>query len=311
MRVKIVLLYENDTGKALCEVASRILTAVSISFGHSFVVSMRKTTAHEIEDPILDACLEADAVLASSDSMRSLPSLVMELGCLSRVRELRYDHLIENRSLMGEDKPLRAMIVQALESEPEALASAVQAAYAAAEREDLTIHAIPPAGKLAQGWQDALDAAQGTKPKHDWSLPEALPAMIREPAYSGIVLCPPYAGMIIAPAATALCGAPAMGYDQYLGGQCPLYTPLHGEDDVFGDRANPFGMLRAVYALLRDSLRMELEAGCVEAAFRNILQAGWRSADISAPGLPQLNADGIADLLCQQIEVAGEWAAHQ
>lgn len=311
MRVKIVLLYENDLGKTLCEVASRILTAISLSFGHSFVVSMRRTSARDVEDAVLDVCLDADAVLVSASDMRALDSLVMELGCLSRVRELRYDHLIENRSLMGEDKPLRAMVVQALESEMEALASAVQTAYAVAEREDLPIHAVPPTGKLMQDWQEALKTPQGKKHKHDWSLPEALPAIIRDPVNVGVVLCPPYAGMVLAPAVTALCGAPAMGYDQYLGGQCPLYVALATEEATVGERANPFGMLRAVYALLRDSLNMELEAGCVEAAFRNVLQAGWRSADIASPGLPQLNAEGIADLLCQQIEVAGEWVTHQ
>ena len=311
MRVKIVLLYENEQGKILCDVASRVLTAISLSFGHSFVLSARYSRALEVEDAVLDACLEADAVLAGSAQMVSLPSLTMEMECLSRVRELRYDHFVANRSLMGEGKPLRAVVVQALEADMDALKSAVQTAYTVAEREELTIHAVPPSGKLLQDWQDALKEAQGKKLKHDWSLPETLPAVIRDPAYAGVILCPPYAGMVVAPAVTALCGAPAMGYDQYVGGKCPLYAPLAMEESTHGDEVNPFGMLRAVHGLLRDSLNMELEAGCVEAALRNVLQAGWRSVDIAETGLPQLGADGIADLLCQQIEVAGEWVSNQ
>ena len=311
MRKKIVLLYENDSGRMLCDVASRVLMALSVAFGHNFVVSVRYTHADEVEDAILDACSEADAVLLSADNMLSLPSLAEETECLARVRELRYDHLIENRSLMGVNKPLRAIVVQAVDSEGDALECAVRTAYALAEHDDLPIHAVPPAGKLAEDWQNALLAAKGQKHKHDWSLPEALPAIIHEPAEAGVVLCPPFAGAVIAPALTALCGAPAMGYDRYVGGRCPLYASLATEETVMGDSVNPFGMLRAVYALLHDEMQMELEAGCVEAALRNVLQAGWRSPDIVSPGLPQLGADGIADLLCQQIEVAGEWASKQ
>ena len=66
-----------------------------------------------------------------------------------------------------------------------------------------------------------------------------------------------------------------------------------------------------VQALLRDELKLEMEADCVEAAMRNVLQAGWRSPDIAAAGLPQLGAGSMAELLCQQIEVAGEWVSNQ
>jgi len=311
MRMKIVLLYESDNGRLLCDIASRVLMAISVAFGHNFVVSVRYTHAAEVEDAILDACAEADAVLLSADNMLSLPSLVAEMDCLCRVRELRYDHLIDNRSLMGLAHPLRAVIVQAVDAESDALECAVKAAYALAEHEEMPIHVVPPTGKLSEDWQKALAAAQGMKHKHDWQLPEVVPTVIREPEETGVVLCPPFAGTVVAPALTALCGAPAMGFDHYAGGQCQMYAPLAMDEVVMSDSINPFGMLRAVHALLRDALQMELEAGCVEAALRNVLQAGWRSPDIASPGLPQLGADSIADLLCQQIEVAGEWASKQ
>ena len=73
MRMKIVLLYESDNGRLLCDIASRVLMAISVAFGHNFVVSVRYTHAAEVEDAILDACAEADAVLLSADNMLSLP----------------------------------------------------------------------------------------------------------------------------------------------------------------------------------------------------------------------------------------------
>jgi len=313
MREKIVLLYEDDIGKTLCDVASRVLTAVSLSFGHTFVVSVRQCIGDEIDDDTLDICLDADAVLAASDKMACLDSLFGELYCTCRVRELRYDHMIDNRSLMGEDKPLRVQIVQALEAQEASLLQAASQAFALAKQEGVALRPVPPSGKLREEWEKAVIAAQNTAEGivyDEMQLPDVLPHLIRDPQHAGVLLCPPYAGMVLSPALTALCGAPSMGYDMYLGGQCPLYTALSSHEYVIGDGINPFGLLRAVEHLLRESFKMELEAGCVEAALRNVLQAGWRSPDIASAGMPQLGATSMAELLCQQIEVAGEWVSN-
>ena len=308
MREKIVLLYEDNNGKILCDVASRVLTAVSLSFGHTFVVSVKCCRDEEMDDATLDACMEADAILAASDQMLCLDSLSAELYSNCRVRDLRYDHLIDNRSLMGKNKPLNAVVVQALEAEEAALLCAAKAGFALAAQENLPLRPVPPSGKLQDDWQKTMESAADVQVlSEEISLPDVIPSVIYAPEEAGVLLCPPYAGMVLTPALTALCGAPAMAYDRYLGGQCPLYVALSSHESVRGDEVNPFGLLRAVQQLLRDDLKLELEAGCVEAAMRNVLQAGWRSPDIASMGLPQLGAGSMAELLCQQIEVAGEW----
>lgn len=314
MREKIVLLYEDENGKTLCDVASRVLTAVSLSFGHTFVITVRQCKDVDIDDDTLDICLDANAVLAASDKMLCLDALAAEIYCTCCERELRYDHLIDNRSLTGADKPLQVLIVQALESQEAALSQAAAQAFALAKQENVTLRSVQPAGTLREEWNKAVAAARQKETGvycEEMQLPEVLPEVIRNPEQAGVLLCPPYAGLVLAPALAALCGAPAMGYDVYYGGQCPLYAALASHEYVVGDGVNPFGMLRAVEHLLRVQLKMELEAGCVEAALRNVLQAGWRSPDIASPGLPQLGATSMAELLCQQIEVAGEWVSNQ
>ena len=62
-----------------------------------------------------------------------------------------------------------------------------------------------------------------------------------------------------------------------------------------------------MHRALRDTLKLDREAACMEAAIRNVLQAGWRTPDVARPDAKPLIADQIADLVCQQIEVAGEW----
>jgi len=312
MREKIVLLYEDNNGKILCDVASRVLTAVSLSFGHSFVVTVRECAEEEIDDQTLDVCTEANVILATSDEMECMESLTAELYCNCRVRDLRYDHLIDNRSLMGKDKPLRAVIVQALESEEAALQCAARQANAIAGPEDMPLRPVPPSGNLRDAWQKATEEAREIDVvSQDIALPDVIPALIRAPHDAGVFLCPPYAGQVLAPALAALCGAPSMCFDKYIGGQCPVYVALGSNERVVGEEVNPFGLLRAVERLLREDLNMELEADCVQAAMRNVLQAGWRSPDIAATGMPLLGAGSMAELLCQQIEVAGEWVTSE
>ena len=43
----------------------------------------------------------------------------------------------------------------------------------------------------------------------------------------------------------------------------------------------------------------------------SVLQAGWRTGDIALPDTPPLQMNGVTELICEQIEVAGEWITHE
>ena len=96
-----------------------------------------------------------------------------------------------------------------------------------------------------------------------------------------------------------------------LNGECPLCAPLEQNDNALRDQLNPFGLLRAIEHLLREGMHLEREAACIEASMRNVLQAGWRTGDIALPDTPPLQMNGITELICEQIEVAGEWITHE
>ena len=82
-----------------------------------------------------------------------------------------------------------------------------------------------------------------------------------------------------------------------------MYAPLRDIDDA----ADPFGMLRAICHLLKHTLKLEKEAGCLDAAVSNVLQAGWRTSDILSPDTQLTDIEGAAELICGQIELAGSW----
>lgn len=307
MRAKIVLLYESERGKALCDIASYVMSQLAVTFGHTLSMPLRRCDrSSDVTDDVAALCEDAACILAGESGMQCLNALAEESGCQVRVRELRYDHLIENRALMGADKALNAVLVQPVTSREADLIAAARQAYALSARDSLPIIQVAPSGKLAESWKKALDRADSVNaPFHarETAVQQMIPDFVYRPSRMGVILCPPYAGGILAEAAAALCGGAGLCFDSYLVGDCGLYAPLRQEsDDV-----NPFGMLRALHRMLRDVLKLDREAACLEAAIRNVLQAGWRTPDIAHADAKPLIADQICDLVCQQIEVAGEW----
>ena len=160
MRGKIVLLYESERGKALCDTASFVLSQMAVTFGHTLSMPLRRCGRDgQVTDDVLALCEDAAAVLAGESGMRCLPALAEKMGCQIRVRELRYSHLIENHALMGPDKALNAVLIQSVSSRDDDLIAAARQAYAFSARDSLPIIQVAPSGKLAESWKKALERA--------------------------------------------------------------------------------------------------------------------------------------------------------
>ena len=92
MRGKIVLLYETERGKALCDIASYVLTQVAVAFGHALTLPEKRCEqAAEVSDEIIDLCADAEGVLVGDGDMACLSALTDELLCASR--PVSYTHL--------------------------------------------------------------------------------------------------------------------------------------------------------------------------------------------------------------------------
>ena len=57
--------------------------------------------------------------------------------------------------------------------------------------------------------------------------------------------------------------------------------------------------------MLRYSLKLEQEADCVDSAVKNILEAGWRTPDMTNMG-DGISAYKMQQLISEQINLAGE-----
>ena len=82
-----------------------------------------------------------------------------------------------------------------------------------------------------------------------------------------------------------------------------LYEPSHGSaPDIAGqDIANPIATILSAAMLLRYSFDLDREADAVEAAVREVLKEGWRTADIMADGCQKIGTAQMGDKIAEKI----------
>ena len=132
--------------------------------------------------------------------------------------------------------------------------------------------------------------------------------LVRDPSQFDVILTGNLFGDILSDEAAAIAGSLGVMPSASLGdGKRGLYEPIHGSaPDIAGqDMANPLGMILSAAMLLRWSLGLDREADCVEAAVSNVLEAGWRTPDLAPCGMPRIGTQGIGQLVCDQIDLAG------
>ena len=131
---------------------------------------------------------------------------------------------------------------------------------------------------------------------------------VRNPAQFSAALCGPLAGSAVSGAAAALMGGRGVLPGAFLGDSKPiLYQPAHGpEPEIAGkDIADPIGMILCAAMMLRLSLNLSNEAECVETAVANVLEAGWRTADLTPGGSPKVGTEAIGKLIAEQVDTVG------
>jgi 3-isopropylmalate dehydrogenase len=89
-------------------------------------------------------------------------------------------------------------------------------------------------------------------------------------------------GDILSDEAAALTGSLGMLPSATVGGKINLYEPIHGSaPDIAGKGiANPLGAIATAAMLLRHSFQREAEAHAIEQAISQVLQTGYRTADL-------------------------------
>jgi 3-isopropylmalate dehydrogenase len=122
--------------------------------------------------------------------------------------------------------------------------------------------------------------------------------LITNPARFDVILTENLFGDILSDEAAAITGSLGMLASATIGGEVDLYEPVHGSaPDIAGKGiANPLGAIASVAMLLRLSAKMPHEATDLEAAIRQVLEAGHRTRDLAQPHQDRPDPIGVHEM---------------
>jgi len=102
------------------------------------------------------------------------------------------------------------------------------------------------------------------------------------PRHFDVVVTENLFGDILSDETGVISGSLGMLPSATIGGAVNLYEPVHGSaPDIAGTgKANPLGAILTAAMMLRYSAKLDQEAAAIEAAVNQVLDAGYRTADI-------------------------------
>jgi len=122
-------------------------------------------------------------------------------------------------------------------------------------------------------------------------------SLVQRPKDFDVVLTENMFGDILSDQAGGVVGSLGLLASASIGGPVGVYEPVHGSaPDIAGKGiANPLGAIFSAALLLRHSFQLDQEAACIENAVRNVLNQGYRTADLVRPeqnAVPTLEMGG-------------------
>jgi len=128
--------------------------------------------------------------------------------------------------------------------------------------------------------------------------------IVKNPAQFDVIVTENMFGDILSDEASMITGSIGMIPSSSLGAtSCGLYEPIHGSaPDIAGmDVANPIGTILSVAMMLRYSFDMAEEADCIENAVSELLDEGYRTADIMSEGMTKIGCCQCGRLICEKL----------
>lgn len=128
--------------------------------------------------------------------------------------------------------------------------------------------------------------------------------LVKNPSQFDVVLTSNIFGDILSDEAAMITGSIGMLASSSLGAtKRGLFEPIHGSaPDIAGkDLANPIATILSAAMMLRDSFDMMKEAETIEKAVSDVLDAGYRTADIMSEGKTQVKGSEMTKLILERI----------
>ena len=132
--------------------------------------------------------------------------------------------------------------------------------------------------------------------------------LLKRPSRFDVLLAGPMLHRPLSGIAAGIIGGLGLAPCTFTGDSKPsVYLPAQGEEALLAgrDMANPIAMILCAAMMLRKSLHLYNEADCVEMAVKNVLDSGWRTADMAGGNEPRVGTQAIGKLIAEQVDTAG------
>ena len=179
------------------------------------------------------------------------------------------------------------------------------------------VHSVEKANVMHTGvlWRETVTKLHEAEGKgielHHMYADNCAMQLVRNPKQFDVIVTDNLFGDILSDCAAMLTGSLGMLPSASLGLEDPttgrrmaLYEPVHGSaPDIAGqDLANPLAELLSFAMLLRYSFDMGEDADMIEKAINNVLDAGFRTADIYVPGTAKVSTTVMGDTLLRELD---------
>ncbi|MEG2361309.1 MAG: 3-isopropylmalate dehydrogenase [Christensenella sp.] len=219
------------------------------------------------------------------------------------IRELTGDVYFGERG--GDDLTYSSDLMNYHDYEVERIA---RLAFNAAQKRSGKLTSVDKANILATSrlWRNTVKRIANEYPDvalNHMYVDNAAMQLVRNPRQFDVIVTGNLFGDILTDEAAMITGSIGMLPSASLGAaKLGMYEPIHGSaPDIAGTgKANPIAMILSCAMLLRYSLDLETEACAVEAAVKNVLASGARTADIAAGG-EYITTREISDLILKEL----------
>lgn len=138
----------------------------------------------------------------------------------------------------------------------------------------------------------------------DMLVDNAAMQLVKNPAQFDVVLTSNIFGDILSDEAAMITGSIGMLASSSLGDTSRgLYEPIHGSaPDIAGkDLANPIATILSAAMMLRSSFKLDAQAKEIENAISEVLNEGYRTADIMSKGCEKVSCSKMKNLILEKI----------
>jgi len=156
-------------------------------------------------------------------------------------------------------------------------------------------------------WRSVMHRLQAEYPEVEYSemfVDNCAMQICKNPAQFDVIVTENMFGDILSDEASEITGSIGMVPSSSLGeGTCGLYEPIHGSaPDIAGqDVVNPIACILSAAMMLRYSFDMPAEADEIEAAVNAVLDEGYRTADMMAPGCTRVGCTEMGNKILEHI----------